>query len=103
MLDERSLNLRRRQSMPRDIDDIVHASSDPVVAFVVAPSTVSGELDMSVHFRPMGTSTYVVALIHIQVCVHVSLMCSPDCACHTGPWLLECQDALHVVSVDLLA
>ena len=30
-------------------------------------------------------------------------MCSPDCAGHAGPWLLEGQDTLDIVAVDLLA
>jgi hypothetical protein len=48
-------------------------------------------------------ATYIVALVHIQVCLHVALVCSPDSACHTRPWLLERKHALDVVSVDLFA
>ena len=51
--------------------------------------------------EPRNTATYVVSLVHVQVCIHVSLVCAPDCAGHTGPWLLECQNTLNVVSVDL--
>ena len=45
--------------------------------------------------------TYVVSLVNIQICVHIPLVCSPDCASHTGPWLLESQDTLNIVSMNL--
>lgn len=48
-------------------------------------------------------NTHVVALVHIQVCLHISLVCSPNCPRHTGPWLLEGKHALDIVSVDLFA
>jgi hypothetical protein len=48
MLYERSFYLCSRQPVPRDVDDIVDASSDPVVALVVTASTVSGKLRLSV-------------------------------------------------------
>jgi hypothetical protein len=47
--------------------------------------------------------TNVVSLVNIQVCVHIPLVCSPDCAGHARPWLLESQDTLNIVSVNLLA
>jgi hypothetical protein len=49
------------------------------------------------------SSTYVVALVYIQVCIHVSLVCSPDCAGHAGPWLLEGQNTLNVIAMNFLA
>lgn len=47
--------------------------------------------------------TYVISFIHIQICVHISLVGTPDGASHTRPGLLEGQHALYVVAVDLLA
>jgi hypothetical protein len=47
VLDERSLNLCRREAMPRDVDNVVYPAPDPVVALVVTPSTVSSKLHMS--------------------------------------------------------
>ena len=47
--------------------------------------------------------TNVVSLVHIQICVHVSLVSTPDCASHTWPWLLECQNTLDIVSVNFFA
>jgi len=44
VLDERCLNFCSGQSVARDVDDIVDAASDPVVAFVVTSCTVSSEL-----------------------------------------------------------
>jgi hypothetical protein len=101
MLDERCLNLRSRQPVSRDIDDIVHAASDPVVTFVVTASTISSELRMSALYFMQCSCTHVVALVDVQVCVHVSLVSSPDCARQTWPWLFECQNTLDVVAVYL--
>lgn len=89
--------------MARDIDDIVDAASDPVVTFVVTPSTISSELPWSAKSRLVTLPTHVVTLVHVQICVHISLMCAPDCARQTWPWLLEGQHTLNIVSVDLLA
>jgi hypothetical protein len=72
----------------RDVDDIVDAPADPVVPFRVARRAVACE---------------VVALVHVQVRVHVALVRAPDCAAHGRPGLLEGEDALDVVAVDLLA
>jgi hypothetical protein len=47
VLDQRSLNLGSRQSVSRDVYNIVDTSSDPVVALVVTASTVSSELSLS--------------------------------------------------------
>lgn len=88
MLNEGSLNLSGRQSVSRNVDDVINTSANPVVTLVVTSCTVSGE---------------VVALVHVQVCVHVTLVCSPDSAGHAGPWLLESKHALYVVAVLLLA
>lgn len=50
---------------------------------------------------PAELSTYVVALVYVQVGVHVSLVRTPDRPRHRRPWLLERQHALHVVPLDL--
>ena len=47
--------------------------------------------------------TYVVTLVNVQVRVHVPLMSTPDGAAHTGPSLLEGEDALDIVAVELLS
>ena len=46
---------------------------------------------------------YVVALVHVQICVHVSLVRTPDGASHARPRLLESKHALDIVAVDLLS
>lgn len=48
-------------------------------------------------------STYVVSLVHVQVRVHISLVCTPDSTGHAGPRLLEGEYAFNIVSVNLLA
>jgi hypothetical protein len=48
-------------------------------------------------------STHVVALVYAKVCLHVPLVCSPDCPGHTWPRLLERKHTLYIVSVDLLS
>jgi len=70
--------------MTRNVDDIVNTSPDPVVALVITSSTVTRK---------------VVSLVHIEVGVHVTLVCAPDCACHTRPWLLDGENTLDIVSV----
>jgi hypothetical protein len=47
MLDKRSLDFSSRQSVARDVDDIVDTPSDPVVTLVVTSGTVSSELFLS--------------------------------------------------------
>lgn len=47
--------------------------------------------------------THVVSLVHIQVCVHITLVCAPDGTSHTWPWLLERKNTLDIISMDLLA
>jgi hypothetical protein len=44
MLNKRCLNLCGRETMSRDVDDIVDAASDPVVTLVVSASTIASEL-----------------------------------------------------------
>jgi len=70
--------------MTRNVDDIVDTSPDPVVALVVTSSTVTRE---------------VVPLVHVEVGVHVALVCTPDGTCHTGPWLLDGENTLNIVAV----
>jgi hypothetical protein len=47
--------------------------------------------------------TYVVALVDVQICVHVSLVSAIHSSCHAGPGLLEGKDALDIVAVNLLS
>jgi hypothetical protein len=47
--------------------------------------------------------TYIVALVNVQISVHVPLVCAPDGSRHARPRLLESQHALDIVAVDLLA
>ncbi len=43
--DEGGFDLGGREAVARDVDDVVDAAADPVVAFVVAGGAVAGELD----------------------------------------------------------
>ena len=47
--------------------------------------------------------THVVALVHVQVRIHVALVGSPDRTGHARPRLLDRQYAFDVVPLDLLA
>lgn len=49
MLDERSFDLGRGEAVTRDIDHVVHAATDPVVAFVITSCTVTRELHVHVN------------------------------------------------------
>lgn len=90
--------------MTGNVDHIINASADPVVALVVAACAISGELPMSAQpLSPYYHNAHVVALVHIQVRVHVSLVCSPNSASHARPWLLKGKNTLDIVAVNLLA
>lgn len=88
VLDERGFDFGGRQAVARDVDDVVDAAADPVVALGVAGGAVAGE---------------VVALVDVEVGVHVALVGAPDGAAHGGPGLLEGEDAFDVVAVDFFA
>ena len=88
MLDQGSLNLGSGQAVTGNVDNVIDTAADPVVALVVTSSTVTSE---------------VVSLVDVQVCIHISLVCTPDGTSHAGPCLLEGQNALDVVAVELLA
>jgi hypothetical protein len=88
VLDQRGLDFGGRQAMAGDVDDVVYAAADPVVALGIAGSAVTSE---------------VVAFVDVQVGVHVALVGAPDGAAHGGPGLLEGEDAFDVVAVDFLA
>lgn len=91
--------------MARDVDNIINTAADPVESLVVSASTVTSELQVVSNStdKLWGRCTHVVTLIHIQVCVHITLMCAVYCTCHAGPCLLKGEDTLHIVTVDLLA
>ena len=44
MADQRTLDLHRREPMAGDVDHVVDAAHDPVVAVLVAPGAVTGEV-----------------------------------------------------------
>jgi len=107
VLDECGFDFGGRQSMPGDIDDVVDTTADPVIAFMIATSAVARELEESLVSFARRSSfiqvTHVVALVHIQIRIHVPLVRAPNCASHAWPWLLDCQDTLNIVTVQLLA
>ncbi len=74
--------------MARDVDDVVHAAGDLVVAVGVADGAVSGEVE---------------AAVGSEVGVEVALMAAVDCACHARPRLLQAQRPRHVAARQLAA
>lgn len=105
MLEKSSFNFGSRKSVTGNIDHVVDTSTDPVVSFVVTASSITSELqkplvcELALRFE----ITHVVALVHIQVCIHVSLVSTPDGTSHAGPWLFDSQDTLDIVSGNLCA
>src|SRR2546423_1279779 len=93
--------------MAGHINDIIHTTSNPVIALMISSGSITSELRVGQqnfgYLLPRCSSTYVVALVHVQVGVHIPLMCAPHSSCHTRPWLLERQNALDVVAFDLFA
>jgi hypothetical protein len=53
--------------------------------------------------RKIRKTSYVVALVYVQICLHVSLMGAVDSTGHAGPGALEGQNAFNVIAVNLLA
>ncbi len=51
---------------------------------------------------PQNTRTHVNSLVDIQICVHIPLVCSPDCTRHARPWLFKGQDALDIIAMNLV-
>jgi hypothetical protein len=47
--------------------------------------------------------TYIIALVNVQVCIHISLVGTPDRASHAGPCLLERKHAFDIISVNLVS
>lgn len=47
VFNEGGFDFCRRQAMSRDVNDIIHTSSDPIVSFVITTSTIAGELSSS--------------------------------------------------------
>jgi len=88
VLDQGSLDLSSGQTVTGDVDNVIDTATDPVVTLVIASSTITSE---------------VVSLVDVQVCIHVSLVCTPDGTSHAGPCLLEGQNTLDVVAVELFA
>jgi hypothetical protein len=44
VLDQSRFNFGGRETVARDVDDIVDTTSDPVVSFVITSSSIPGEL-----------------------------------------------------------
>lgn len=107
MLEKSGFNLSGRQTVSRHVDNIIDTTANPVVAVVIATRAVTGELQEVNQFQSHGTgnkaTSYVVALVHIQVGIQVTLVGAPHRAGHTGPRLLESQNTLDIVATNLLA
>src|ERR1700752_594700 len=70
MCDQRTFNLRSAHTMAGDVDDIVDAPGDPVIAVLIAPTAVAGE---------------VFALVGREVGLLEAGVVAIDGAHHSGP------------------
>lgn len=87
--------------MARDVNHIVDAPADPVVSFVVSASPVPRKLIPPVR-RQLHYSiraTHIITFVHIEISIHVALVCSPNSAGHAGPRFFNCQNTLHVIAM----
>ena len=90
MLKKSGLDLRCGESVPGDVNNIVHTAPDPVVAFMIPASAVASELqNMSRMTKMKNRLTYVVALVHIKIGIHITLMSTPDGSSHARPGFLN--------------
>lgn len=87
--------------MARYIDHIVDTPADPVVTFVVSASPIPRKLIMPVRQQLHCSfgATHIIAFVHVEVGIHVALMCSPNSASHAGPRFFDCQNTLHIIAV----
>ena len=100
MLEKSGLYLRRGKSVPRDVNNIVHAAPDPVVAFMIPASAVASELQLVSRITKMESGlAYVVALVHIEIGIHITFMSTPDGSGHARPGFLNSQNPLYVVAM----
>ena len=78
MADQGALDLDRAEPVPRDVQHVVDAAHDPVVAVRVLAAVVAGQVHVR-HFAPIRLLTAVVV--------------APDAAQHAGPGLGDHQPA----------
>src|SRR5437879_1499197 len=72
VVDERRLDLHRRDAVPRHVDDVIDAAEEPEVPVLVELGAVAGEVDV---------------LVAAPVLLHVPLWIAPNPPEHAGPWL----------------
>src|SRR5712691_8562548 len=60
--DERGFDLRRRDAMPGDLHDVVDATHEPEVAFLIATRSVAGEVLPGIA-APVGLAVALVVLV----------------------------------------
>ena len=100
MLEKSGLDLRCGKSVPRDVNNIVYTASDPVVAFMIPASAVASELQHVSRIKRIKDGlNYVVALVHIEISIHITFMGTPDGSSHARPGLLNSQNPLYVVTM----
>lgn len=108
MFDKGSLYFSGRETMTRDVYDVVYSASDPVVSIVISACAVSSELFPESVLRKHSLAlcvvfTHIESWIDVEVGIHISLMSAPYCARHAWPWLFERQHALHIVTRQFLS
>lgn len=105
MLKQRCFNLGSRQPVAGNVDHIVDTAPDPVVSFVIAASSVSCELFylVSILTAHQFRKTHIITFVHVKICIHIALMGTPHSSRHAGPRLFDCQNAFHVVAMNLFS
>ena len=100
MLNKSGLDLRCGESVSGDIHNIIHTTSNPVVAFMISASAVASELqDVSRAAKTKTELNYVIALVHVEIGIHVTFMSTPYGSSHARPWLLNSQNTLYIVAM----
>ena len=59
MLNQSGLDLRRGESVPGDVDDIIHTAPDPVVAIMIRAGAVASELQQVRRRTTMKTQAHL--------------------------------------------
>ena len=83
---QRRLNLCRSHPVARDIDDVIHPASDPVVAILIAPRAVTGK-----NFAGIGR----------EVGIDEALMVAVDGPHLSGPRVAQDENAFGSALLDV--
>src|SRR5258708_35749119 len=103
MDDQRALNFRGGETMPRNIDDIVHTSFDPDITVLIPSSTITGEVVTGVWLQRGSSNEFYRAVnqTNRHVCLKVAFLIPPDGPGNRWPSGLDNEHTVYSVTLEL--